>query len=122
MIDLNLKTTMNIQLNINDTEYKETIDPTKDLNDNPKFLLLKKYTAEKDEDKQSKIAKRFNKKYKIDIEDYIENLELNFVTLTLKEMGFSKELINFISTLSLNNQSKVFSQIMDKVDEEIKEE
>ena len=122
MIDLNLKTTMNIQLNINDTEYKETIDPTKDLNDNPKFLLLKKYTAEKDEDKQSKIAKRFNKKYKIDIEDYIENLELNFVTLTLKEMGFSKELINFISTLSQNNQSKVFSQIMDKVDEEIKEE
>ena len=122
MIDLNLKTTMNIQLNINDTEYKETIDPTKDLNDNSKFRVLRKYLNEEDENKQSKISKRFNKKYKMDIEDYADDVETNFTTLTLKEMGFSKELTNFISTLSLNNQSKIYSQIMEKVDEEVKKE
>jgi len=122
MINLNLKTTMNIQLNINDTEYKETIDPTKDLNDNPKFLLLRKYLNEEDENKQNKTAKRFNKKYKMDIEDYVDDVETNFTTLTLKEMGFSKELTNFISTLSLNNQSKIYSQIMEKVDEDVKKE
>jgi len=122
MIDLNLKTTMNIQLNINDTEYKETIDPTKDLNDNSKFRVLRKYLNEEDENKQSKISKRFNKKYKMDIEDYADDVETNFTTLTLKEMGFSKELISFISTLSLNNQSKIYSQIMEKVDEEVKKE
>jgi catalase (peroxidase I) len=122
MIDLNLKTTMNIQLNINDTEYKETIDPTKDLNDNSKFRVLRKYLNEEDENKQSKISKRFNKKYKMDIEDYADDVETNFTTLTLKEMGFSKELTNFISTLSLNNQSKIYSQIMEKVDEDVKKE
>jgi catalase (peroxidase I) len=122
MINLNLKTTMNIQLNINDTEYKETIDPTKDLNDNPKFRMLRKYLNEEDENKQNKISKRFNKKYKMDIEDYADDVETNFTTLTLKEMGFSKELTNFISTLSLNNQSKIYSQIMEKVDEEVKKE
>jgi len=122
MINLNLKTTMNIQLNINDTEYKETIDPTKDLNDNSKFRVLRKYLNEEDENKQSKISKRFNKKYKMDIEDYADDVETNFTTLTLKEMGFSKELTNFISTLSLNNQSKIYSQIMEKVDEEVKKE
>jgi catalase (peroxidase I) len=122
MINLNLKTTMNIQLNINDTEYKETIDPTKDLNDNPKFRMLRKYLNEEDENKQNKISKRFNKKYKMDIEDYADDVETNFTTLTLKEMGFSKELTNFISTLSLNNQSKIYSQIMEKVDEDVKKE
>ena len=122
MINLNLKTTMNIQLNINDTEYKATIDPTKDLNDNPKFRMLRKYLNEEDENKQNKISKRFNKKYKMDIEDYADDVETNFTTLTLKEMGFSKELTNFISTLSLNNQSKIYSQIMEKVDEEVKKE
>ena len=122
MINLNLKTTMNIQLNINDTEYKATIDPTKDLNDNPKFRMLRKYLNEEDENKQNKISKRFNKKYKMDIEDYADDVETNFTTLTLKEMGFSKELTNFISTLSLNNQSKIYSQIMEKVDEDVKKE
>ena len=122
MINLNLKTTMNTQLNINDTEYKETIDPTKDLNDNPKFRMLRKYLNEEDENKQNKISKRFNKKYKMDIEDYADDVETNFTTLTLKEMGFSKELTNFISTLSLNNQSKIYSQIMEKVDEDVKKE
>jgi hypothetical protein len=56
------------------------------------------------------------------LEDYADDVETNFTTLTLKEMGFSKELTNFISTLSLNNQSKIYSQIMEKVDEDVKKE